>query len=725
MPITRRTALQALLTAGATSVVPKRAWAGAAKQPGAGAVAVLYDPTRCIGCKECVRGCADANGCDERLATAVDAQLSPRSLTVLQRFETDTGASFRKLQCMHCVDPACVSACMLGAMQKRPDGSVTWNGELCVGCRYCEIGCPFNVPRFEWDTPTPALTKCQLCPERRAEGKLPACVEHCKMGALVYGPRAELLAEAHRRIEEHPGKYNPKVYGEHDSGGTSMLYQAKAGVAFAQMGLPELPTQSVPALPETIQHTVYKGMAAPLTLLALFGVVVRRNARKLHAAEAAHPHGHEKAEPVGGRLLTWPFAFLSLLVLIGLAATAWRFAVGLGPTTNLSDGYPFGLWIAFDVVTGTALACGGYAVALLVYLLNHGRYHPLMRPALVTSALGYTMGGVSVLIDLGRAWNFWKIPTFVGQWNFNSILLEVALCIMCYTMVLWLEVSPAVLERWQESRLTWLRRFAQAVLPTLEKGLPFAIALGLLLPTMHQSSLGSLMLLAGQKLHPLWQTPLLPLLFLVSVLGIGYAAVTLEASLSAKVFKRPAETPMLRRLALPVSLVLLAYVALRTGDVLWRGQVERVLALDGFARLFLLEMVLFALPALALLAWRRRAGVGFLASMGVLVIGAGALYRFSTFLLAFRPGPEYRYFPSAAEFAVTIGLVAAELLGYTILVKTFPILRGLPREDEPAELPPRAPTPDELGVAAQIEAVLADVQREQPKQEEKPELVGV
>jgi Ni/Fe-hydrogenase subunit HybB-like protein/Fe-S-cluster-containing dehydrogenase component len=678
MPITRRTAIKTLAGAGALTVLPTPLQARAAKRPAADAVGLLYDPTRCIGCKACIEGCAVSNGCDPASAIGDEAQLTPTTLTILRSVERRDTQSFVKLQCMHCVDPACVSACMLGAMQKNADGSVTWNGDLCVGCRYCQIGCPFNVPRFEWDTPLPSLTKCELCPERRAQGLQPACVDNCKRGALVFGKREQVLAEARSRMAQHPEHYNGQIYGEHEGGGTSVFYLAKAGLSFAEMGLPSLAPESVPSLPEKLQHTLYKGFAAPLALLTTFSIVVRRNTKRASRVELeeAAVHEHEHSEPVGGRLLTWPFAILATLALIGLGTILYRFIAGLGATTNLNDGYPMGLWIAFDVVTGTALACGGYAVALLVYLFNRGKYHPLVRAAVVTSALGYTLGGLSVLIDIGRAWNFYKIPLFFTNWNFNSILLEVALCIMCYTGVLWIELSPAFLERWRDSGAEGLRRFALAATPKLEKAMPYVIAVGLLLPTMHQSSLGSLMLLAGEKLHPLWRTPMLPLLFLVSVLGMGYAAVVLESTISSKVFRRPSEVPMLRALAGPIAWVILAYAVLRTADVLWRDQLVAILRLDTYSMLFLLEMALFVVPALLLLAWRHRASGAFLATMGVVVIFAGALYRFSTYLIAFNPGVQWSYFPSLGEFAVTIGLVAAEILGYVVLVKKFPILRG-------------------------------------------------
>jgi Ni/Fe-hydrogenase subunit HybB-like protein/Fe-S-cluster-containing dehydrogenase component len=634
---------------------------------------MLYDSTLCIGCQECIRGCTAQTGCEET-ATGPDPKLSPLALSVIQRRETSSGPAFIKMQCMHCVDPACVSACMLGAMQKQADGSVTWNGDLCVGCRYCQIGCPFTLPRFEWDSPWPELKKCELCPERRAAGLLPACVDQCRMGALAFGPREDIVAEAHRRIDARPERYNPHAYGEHEGGGTSVIYLAPAGTSFAELGLPALGPKSVPSLPETIQHTLYQGFIAPLGIFGMFSAVVRRNSRRLHRAKSEDGHG--QSEPVGTKIVTWPFGILATLAIIGVVGVLYRLMVGLGPTTNLSDGYPMGLWIAFDVVTGTALACGGYAVALLVYLLNRGTYHPLVRAAIVTSALGYTLGGLSVLIDIGRWWNFYKIPLGYQNWNFNSILLEVALCIMLYTMVLWIEISPVFLEKWRASGTGWLKRFAVSASPKVERAMPYLIALGLVLPTMHQSSLGSLMLLAGDKLHPLWHTPLLPALFLISCMAMGYAAVSLESLISSKVFNRPRETPMLRALAGPISFVLIAYVALRMVDMVARGKWGLVLEMDAYSVLFLAEMTLFSIPALGLLLERHRASPRFLLTVGVSVILAGALYRFSTFLIAFNPGPEWAYFPSLIEFMVTIGLVSAEILAYVVIVKKFPILRG-------------------------------------------------
>ena len=361
---------------------------------------------------------------------------------------------------------------------------------------------------------------------------------------------------------------------------------------------------------------------------------------------------------------------------LGAIAIAWRLLAGLGSATALNDGYPFGLWIAFDVVTGAALACGGYAVGLLVYILNQGKYHPVMRPAMVTSALGYTLAGVGVGLDVGRWWSLWKVPLFFWRWNFNSALLEVALCIMAYIAVLWLRLAPAFLERYTSSPDSPLQRFAvkfSAVIDTLS--IPM-IALGLVLATMHQSSLGTLMLLAGSRLHILWRTPLLPLMFLVSSISMGYAVVVFESAFSSVAFKRKPEIDMLAGLAGALVPTLWIVVLLRVGDLVWRGQVGALFAGDGRSVMASLEILFFLIPVVMLASPAQRHDLGNLVGAAMAIIFAGALFRFDTFLVAFMPGAHWAYFPSVPEMAVTIGLVAFEVLAYVVIVKTFPILSG-------------------------------------------------
>jgi Ni/Fe-hydrogenase subunit HybB-like protein len=383
-----------------------------------------------------------------------------------------------------------------------------------------------------------------------------------------------------------------------------------------------------------------------------------------------------RSEALGGPIATRPFRVLVLLFGVAAALILWRLFAGLGATTALSDGYPWGLWIAFDVVTGTALACGGYAMAILVYVLNKGKYHPLVRSAILTSALGYTMAGISVVLDLGRPWEVWKVPLFFWSWNLNSALLEVALCIMAYVAVLWIELSPAFLERWKEGPEGRLQRFSAKAHPFIERYLIWIIALGMLLPTMHQSSLGSLILLTGPKLHPLWQTPLLPLLFLVSCIAMGYAAVVFESSLSSLFFRRRRDTEMLAGLSGAMLPVLGAFLLLRIGDLLLRGQLQQAFVPNGYAIAFWVEIALTVAPLLLLAGRESRRAPGNLFRAAMLMMLAGGLYRFNTYLVAYRPGDDVHYFPSVAEFVITMGLVALEIIAYIVIVKMFPILSG-------------------------------------------------
>lgn len=387
----------------------------------------------------------------------------------------------------------------------------------------------------------------------------------------------------------------------------------------------------------------------------------------------------ERAQPVGGPIFTRPIRLFTALFAIGAVLILWRLVAGLGATTALSDGYPWGLWIAFDVVVGTALACGGYAVGLLVYILNRGRYHPLIRPAILTSALGYTIAGVSVFLDIGKSWIIWKVPTYVWSWNLNSALLEVALCIMSYMFVLWIELSPAFLERLAAGPESGAKRFAQKVLPRLDKALIWIMGLGLLLPTMHQSSLGTLMVLTGSKLHPLWQSPFLPLLFLISCIAMGYAAVVFESTLAARFFRRRPDMDMLAGLSGAMLPVLGAFLVLRFADLAYRGRLALALAFDRFALVFWVEIALTAAPLLLLAPVARRRDPGNLFRAAMLMMLSGAVYRFNTYLVAYRPFDDVHYFPSVTELMITIGLVSLEIVAYVTIVKLFPIISGAPQ----------------------------------------------
>jgi Fe-S-cluster-containing dehydrogenase component len=291
MKLDRREALKVLATVGAaTAAAPAVAEARPRKTAPDDAVGMLYDSTLCVGCRACMVACREANdlGYDDPTARwDAPVDLSGNTKTVIKLYDDGGPGAFMKAQCMHCIDPACVSACMLGAYKKREFGIVTWDGSKCVGCRYCQIACPYGVPRFEWDKALPKMVKCEMCAHRVVEGLEPACTEVCPRDAIVFGDYADLLARAKQRIADNPGVYEPHVYGETEGGGTQVLYLAGAGVSFQALGLPPLGDMSVPHLPESVQHFVYKGFVAPVALYAALAAVMWRN-RRGEQDDAAH-----------------------------------------------------------------------------------------------------------------------------------------------------------------------------------------------------------------------------------------------------------------------------------------------------------------------------------------------------------------------------------------------------------------------------------------------------
>ena len=298
----RRSLLKGLAAAAAATVVAPGEALGATEkvEPPADAVGMLYDTTLCIGCKACVVACREANslppdssGFGGGLWDAPET-LSARTKNIIQLYRNGERISFVKKQCMHCIDPACAGACMMGALEKREHGIVSWDGDKCVGCRYCQVACPYEVPRFEWESANPKIVKCELCRHRIVKGGIPACVEVCPRHAVIYGTREELLREARRRLAEHPGRYLPKIYGEHDGGGTQVLYLSH--VPFEEIGLPDLGDTSSAALTRDVQSTIYKGFIAPLALYGIVGTTIFRNLRRQHAeAERQESAGEERS----------------------------------------------------------------------------------------------------------------------------------------------------------------------------------------------------------------------------------------------------------------------------------------------------------------------------------------------------------------------------------------------------------------------------------------------
>lgn len=408
--------------------------------------------------------------------------------------------------------------------------------------------------------------------------------------------------------------------------------------------------------------------------------------------------GHDEFQKQEGRILTRSFFVLLGLVLIGAFLIAVRCVKGVGAVSNMSDGFPWGIWLAYDVATGTAIACGGYAVAILVYIHNRMHYHPLIRSCILTSMFGYGLAGFSVMVDLGRPWNAYNF--FVpAKWQFNSAMFEVALCVMAYSTVLIIEFLPAILysmetSRWRRLKetLDWLepwvtadrkrvrgtvdqvRALAGWLRPRLEKGMIFIIVLGITLPTMHQSSLGSMLLIAGTKLHALWQSPFLPLFFLINCIYIGYSIAILEAVISSYAFGRPYEIRQLSGLAGIIPWLATLWLVAVVGDLIWRGQVGAAVSLDFYSRFFLAEFSLLGFGSLILFSPRNRRSPRWLFVSAALIVLGGGLYRFNVYLIGFNPNSGWIYFPSLAEIMISVGIVAIELLGYQVLVKLVPVL---------------------------------------------------
>lgn len=283
MKPTRRDFLRVAGAAGSAALVPARP--AAASNVAHEAHGVLVDTTKCIGCRRCEYACQMSHGLepppldsfDDRSVMTTPRRPEPGSYTVVNRFQPDGGGDpvHAKLNCLHCLEPACVSACLVSALTRRPDGAVVYDPTRCMGCRYCMVACPFEMPAFDYDNPlAPQVRKCNLCAHLVPEHQeAPACVRICPAEALLYGRRSELLDLAHVRIAEHPDLYVPHVYGEHEAGGTAWLYLSC--VPLEALGLWRVGDEPPGALTESIQHNVFKGFGPPILLYGLLALIAR------------------------------------------------------------------------------------------------------------------------------------------------------------------------------------------------------------------------------------------------------------------------------------------------------------------------------------------------------------------------------------------------------------------------------------------------------------------
>ena len=379
---------------------------------------------------------------------------------------------------------------------------------------------------------------------------------------------------------------------------------------------------------------------------------------------------HLPTAPVGGKLINNTTVVCGVLIVLMLAVLAARFILGLGAVTNLNDGYAWGLWVVVDVLIGSALACGGFSVAMMVYIFNKGEYHLLVRPALLTSLFGYTLAGAGVMFDLGRYWNFWHI-LWPGYWNLNSALFETALCISIYILVMWIEFSPVFMEKWG----------LNVAKKKLGKVLFFFIALGTVLPMMHQSSIGTLLVLMGDQVNPLWQTPIVPLLYLLSAILMGYGVVLFESCLASAAYRREIETVILGPMAKVMLGMLGVYLIVRVVDLTVRGACGNAFSFGLVAIFFWVEMILFCLPFALVGTADARRNPARLFLGGVSIMLAGAFLRLNGYLIGFDTGPGWQYFPSIPELLVTMGMTAVAVLGFIVVTRLFPVL---PREEASA-----------------------------------------
>ncbi len=379
------------------------------------------------------------------------------------------------------------------------------------------------------------------------------------------------------------------------------------------------------------------------------------------------------AAPLHGKFWTPNVMLLLFFMAGGVLFAYFRFFHGFASVTNLNPAYPFGIWIAFDVACGVALAAGGFTTAAIVEIFGREKYHALVRPAILTAFIGYFLVGFAVFFDLGKYYNIWHALVF---WNGTSVLFEVAWCVMLYLSVLAIENLPNVVEQFKGD--TRLPGFILWLLERLDwfcnKTMAFFVIAGVVLSFGHQSSLGTMMLIAPYKLHQLWYTPLSPLLFLTSAVSVGIPMVIFEGTLAAKCFGRKPETELLAGIARYIPWFLGTYLLLRLGDLAYRGVLAS--AFDGSRQgnAFLLELALFALPYFLLKRSRVRNHPTLLFLCSLSVIFAVVLNRFNVFLIGMDMGPEWSYFPSVGEWAITFAFVSFGVLLYKIGVNYLPIL---------------------------------------------------
>ncbi len=704
----------------------------------------LIDIANCIGCRACQVACKQWNEKDgeetaleDHLGFQNPATLSAKTFTLIAFHEAENPekpggveSAFVMQRCLHCLEPACVSACPTTALYQQSDGPVSYNSDDCIGCRYCMLACPWDVPTAEWDSLAPKISKCTHCADRAVQPPpvafngqpvsleaarqfadtmaIPACVKACPADALRYGTREEMLALARQRIADRPDRYVDHIYGERELGGTSVLYLS--AVPFEKLGFPTYGEKPFPAFTKTALGAVPPAVIGLGALLGGAYAFFRKRARLVAAASASH-HGHVEFEPLQRKLLT-PFNWLLLLLIaFGVASLVARFALGLGGSTNLSDSYPWGLWILFDLVW-IAVAAGAFAMAGLIYVFQRKDLYGMGRTAVLMGLLSYSFVTVTLLADLGLPWHAYALALNAPE---HSAMFEVSWCVGLYVTILLLEFLPVPLTyfgyheaaaRWRRwngayvaaavtlfvyllSRNLLYTLATAAVFGTLawifrardEKAEPVMLAIAAVtLSTMHQSSLGSLYLLMPNMLAPQWWSPVMPISFFLSSIAAGTALVTLIEMWIARAWRRPLAIASLASVGQITFWALLVYLVFRLGDMALRGQLAGAFS-GRLGMAFAVEILLGGLLPLILLArkpLRQRPGVLRLAS--ALTVAGVAFNRMNVVLFAMNirgrmpwDAPE-SYVPSIVEWGVSIGLIAATIFLFGLAVRLMPVL---------------------------------------------------
>jgi Ni/Fe-hydrogenase subunit HybB-like protein len=382
------------------------------------------------------------------------------------------------------------------------------------------------------------------------------------------------------------------------------------------------------------------------------------------------------------KFFTTTMIVVSLLALNGLIFLGVRFIFGIGSISNIDNQYPWGLFKGLLVAAGVALSAGGFTTAAVGHIIHQDKFHSLTRPAILLAVIGYTFAGTSVMIDLGRPLYIWH-P--IVMWNGSSVLFEVGICVMIYLTVLCIEFLPVVTERFigrvnLPNGLKIFNKIIDKLLRITDKILGktmfIYIIAGVVLSCLHQSSLGTLMVIAGPKMHPLWQTPILPLLFLLSAITVGLPMVILISIICSKSFGIKPDMEALSELGSMLGPLLAMYLAFKIGDMMLRQTFVYLAHFNAASILFVLEILIGTVIPLRLFLSRQvlKSPVGLAIASGFVIVGT-FMYRMNNFLVAYTPPYQFKtYFPSIGEISVTIGFIALQIFLYRLAITVFPVI---------------------------------------------------